>query len=115
MAGDEEGARYYKAQLTERAEHKARIRAAFGSEPDFDHLVRISILCDRGGRTPWGAAGIVADEIGGVANVRHANRKRLYRKFRKTPAAYRRWASAEDPQDAANREFSDYIREMFKF
>jgi hypothetical protein len=92
-------------------EHLARQKAAFGREPDLLHLINITRLQDRDGISAHAAAGKIADEIGGVARTRHANQKRLYRKFQTAPALYRRLALAadNDPADAADREICEEL------
>jgi hypothetical protein len=92
-------------------EHRAKSKAAYRREPDLPYLVKIPMLQDRDGLSPYTAAGKVADEIGGDARLRHANRKKLYGKFQKAPGLYRRLALAsEDPSDAAEREICEAIR-----
>jgi hypothetical protein len=92
-------------------EHLARQKAAFRREPDLSHLIKIARLQDRHGMSAHDAAGKIADEIGGVARVRHANQKRLYRKFQIAPALYRRLALAadDDPANAADREICEEL------
>jgi hypothetical protein len=103
--GHEEDRQRYKKELADRAEAQARMKAAGGRERDLRHLVDISVLQDRQGITAWAAAGKIADQIGGDARLRHANTKRLYAKFQKAAALYRRLAAApEDPKTAAHRE-----------
>jgi|SRR5215469_5761026 len=94
-------------------EMEAQLKAASGRERDLSHLVRISIVRDRDGITPWAAAGKVADEIGGVARLRHANQKRLYGKFQKTPVLYQRLSLASDPVEAADREIWEQFRRKY--
>jgi hypothetical protein len=86
-------------------EHFARQKAASRREPELLHLIKIARFQDRDGISAYAAAGKMADDIGGVARTRHANQKRLYRKFQTAPALYRRLAlAADDPADAAERE-----------
>jgi hypothetical protein len=93
-------------------ERVALQKAASGREHDLSKLVKISILQDREGLTAHAAARKIADEIGGNARLRHANTKRLYAKFQKAAALYRRLALAScDPVDAADREICE---EYFK-
>lgn len=102
LAGEKELDRQcYAASM----EHRARRKAAFGRDLDLPYLVKISMLHDRDGISPHAAAEKIADGIGGDARLRHANKKRLYRKFQEAPALYRRLAAApEDPKTAAHRE-----------
>jgi hypothetical protein len=113
LSGGPEALAEYQRLLGDEArelEHEAQSKAAFGREPDLRYLIKIPILQDRDGISPHSAAGKIADEIGGDARLRHANRKRLYGKFQKAPALYRRlaWAS-EDPSDAAEREIAEWL------
>jgi hypothetical protein len=83
----------------------ARQKAAYGRERDLPHLIKVAVLQSRDGISAWAAAGKIADEIGADPRARHAARKRLYVKFQKAPALYRRLAAAgEDPKTAAHRE-----------
>jgi hypothetical protein len=108
--GHEEDRQRYKKELADRAEAKARTKAAYGRERDLRHLVKISVLQDRDGISANEAAGKVADEIGGNARVRHANYKRLYGKFQQAPELYRRLALAGgDPSFAAEREICESL------
>jgi hypothetical protein len=73
-------------------------------------LVKMAMLQDRDGISAWAAAGKIADEISANARARHANQKRLHRKFQKAPALYHRLALAPDhPADAADREICDEL------
>jgi hypothetical protein len=91
-------------------EHRARTKAAYKREPDLPNLVKIAVLQDRDGLSPYAAAEKIANEIGGDARLRHANKKRLYCKFQTAPALYRRLALApEDPADAAGREICESL------
>jgi hypothetical protein len=98
----------YKKQLKrqfDNPERAALAKPASGREHDLPHLVKISMLHDRDGISSHAAAEKISDGIGGDARLRHANKKRLYRKFQKAPALYRRLAAApEDPKTAAHRE-----------
>jgi hypothetical protein len=97
----------------ETPEMAARGRVFTRKERDIAHLIQISILQDRDGITPHAAATKVSDAIGGDARVRHANKKRLYAKFQKAPAFYRRMAAASDaPWLAADRELCQYLYEQ---
>jgi hypothetical protein len=107
--GHEEDRQRYKKELADRAEARARRKAARGRERDLRHLVDISVLQDRQGITVWAAAGKVADQIGGEARLRHANTKRLYAKFQKAPALYHRLSLADDPSFAAEREICESL------
>jgi hypothetical protein len=96
-------------------EERARGRVARGRERDLTHLLRIATLCASCGVTVWAAAGIVAEELGGAPQPRHATRKRLYGKYQKAPALYWRLASAsEDPEDAADREICEELGFTFR-
>jgi hypothetical protein len=89
-------------------EYKARSNAAFGRERQLGYLVKIAVSVDRDGLTAHAASRKIADEMGGNARLRHANKKTLYRKFQRAPALYRRLALAsEDPSDAAEREICE--------
>jgi hypothetical protein len=108
--GDEDQRQRYKEELARSAEHKARQKAASREEPDLQYLVKIAVLADQNRINPHAAALEIANEIGGNARLRHANQKRLYGKFQKAPALYRRLASAsEDPADVADREICQSI------
>jgi|SRR5271154_6945671 len=96
-------------------ERVARRRAARGRDRDLPLLIKISLLQDRDKISPHAAAGKIADEIGGDARVRHANKKRLYGKFQRAPALYRRLALApDDPAGAAEREIAEELRIWFE-
>jgi hypothetical protein len=83
----------------------ARQKAANGRERDLPHLIKIAVLQGPDAISAWAAAGKIADEIGADPRARHAVRKRLYAKFQKAQALYRRLAAAgEDPKIAAHRE-----------
>ncbi|MGC1891343.1 MAG: hypothetical protein WA709_35600 [Stellaceae bacterium] len=108
--GHEEDRQRYKKELADRAEAQARRKAANGRERDLRHLVDISVLQDRQGITAWAAAGKIADQIGGDARLRHANKKRLYAKFQKAAALYQRLSLADsDPAFAAEREICESL------
>jgi hypothetical protein len=112
--GHDEQSEHYKRQLADRGEGEARRKAANGREADLQHLVDISVLQERQGITAWAAAGKIANQIGGNAQARHASRKRLYGKFQKASALYRRLASApENPADAADREIWEQLEKSF--
>ena len=109
--GHEEDRQRYKKELADRAEAKARRKAARGREPHLRYLVNIAVSMDRDGLSAHAATGKIADEMGGSARVRHANHKTLYRKFQQAPALYRRLASApeDDPAEAAEREICESL------
>jgi hypothetical protein len=113
LGGGPEASAEYQRFLEDEArelEREARSKAAFGREPDLRHLVKISALQDRDGISPHAAAGKIADEIGGDARLRHANKKRLYAKFQKAPALYQRLSLAGgDPGFAAEREICESL------
>jgi hypothetical protein len=111
--GNEDQREYYKRQLARDAEEEARSKAAYGPEPDLLLLVRIAVLQDRDRISPHAAAREIADQFGGNARQRHANTKRLHRKFQKAPALYRRLATSDDPAAAAYREISEYLEQSF--
>jgi hypothetical protein len=106
-SGDER--QYWKRQLAERSEEEALQKAAFGREPDLSHLVEMAILQGLDGMTAHAAAELIANRIGATdPRARHAIKKRLYGKFQKARALYRRLAVApEDPSDAAEREIAE--------
>jgi hypothetical protein len=113
LGGGPEALAEYQRFLGDEArdlEHEARSKAAFGREPDLRHLVDISVLQERQGITAWAAARQIADEIGGDAPLRHANKKRLYAKFQKAPALYQRLSlTGGDPGFAAEREICESL------
>jgi hypothetical protein len=111
LSSNENERLYYKTLLADRAEAKARRKAARGREPHLRYLVNIAVSMDRDGLSAHAATGKIADEMGGSARVRHANHKTLYRKFQQAPALYRRLASApeDDPAEAAEREICESL------
>jgi hypothetical protein len=111
LSSNENERLYYKTLLADRAEAKARRKAAGGREPHLRYLVNIAVSMDRDGLSAHAATGKIADEMGGSARVRHANHKTLYRKFQQAPALYRRLASApeDDPAEAAEREICESL------
>jgi hypothetical protein len=111
LSSNENERLYYKTLLADRAEAKARRKAAGGREPHLRYLVNIAVWMDRDGLSAHAATGKIADEMGGSARVRHANHKTLYRKFQQAPALYRRLASApeDDPAEAAEREICESL------
>jgi hypothetical protein len=108
-SGDER--EYWKPQLAERSEKEALQKAAFGREPDLSHLVEMAILQGLDGMTAHAAAELIANRIGATdPRARHAIKKKLYGKFQKARALYRRLAVApEDPSDAAEREIAEAL------